>query len=262
MSAPVYDAIGIKYNANRRADARLVDRITGLLDLPAGAVIADIGAGTGNYANALAKRGFKVQAVEPSAAMREQAEPHDGVTWTAGSAEAIPLPDGSVDGAVVVLAIHHFASVQDAAGELSRICPSGPITVFTNDPRVAEPLWFADYFPEIHARDFITFPPLAEIADQILGVLGRAAAIHAFPLPDDFADRNMLSGWNRPETYLDEQVRQNTSGFALADVDVVKIRTAKLEQDLQSGEWDRKHGALRTRTEFDAGFRLVRFAAR
>ena len=44
-----------------------------LLDLPADASIADIGAGTGNYANALAAAGYRVQAIEPSATMRAQA---------------------------------------------------------------------------------------------------------------------------------------------------------------------------------------------
>ena len=58
MSKTAYDTIGKDYNQNRRADGRLVDRIAGLLDLPAGAVIADIGAGTGNYAAALADRGL------------------------------------------------------------------------------------------------------------------------------------------------------------------------------------------------------------
>jgi len=262
MNQPVYDQIGKSYNTNRRADARLVERIIGLLDLPAGAVLADIGAGTGNYAGAIADQGFKVQAVEPSAEMRGQAKPHEGVTWIAGSAENIPLPNASVDGIVVILAIHHFASIGEAARELGRICPTGPIVILTNDPRVAEPSWFADYFPEIHARDFITFPPLAEITDQISGALGRAGGVHGFPLPDNFTDRNMLSGWNRPESYLDAQVRQNTSGFAMAEPEIVKLRIAKLEQDLQSGEWDRKHGALRTQSAFDAGFRLLRFGAR
>ena len=51
-------------------------------------MIADIGAGAGNYAAALADRGYRVMAVEPSAAMRAQAAPHDNVTWISGSAEA------------------------------------------------------------------------------------------------------------------------------------------------------------------------------
>ena len=80
MNTPVYEKIGIACNANRHADPRLVERIIGLLDLPAGSVIADIGAGVGNYANALADQGFKVQAVEPSAEMREQAAANRRVT--------------------------------------------------------------------------------------------------------------------------------------------------------------------------------------
>ena len=260
MSKTAYDTIGKDYNQNRRADGRLVDRIAGLLDLPAGAVIADIGAGTGNYAAALADRGYRVMAVEPSAAMRAQAAPHDNFTWISGSAEAVPLPDASVDGVVVILAIHHFTSVGDAARELMRICAGGPIVVFTTDPRLAEPEWFADYFPEIQEWDFGKFPPIAEFAGALAETLGRPATVHPFPLPHDFTDRNMRTGWNRPEGYLDEQVRRNTSGFALADAETVKTRIATLKRDLRSGAWDRKYGHLRTQPEFDAGFRLVKFS--
>jgi hypothetical protein len=43
---PIYDTIGQKYNTNRQADPRITSKIKGLLDLPTGSTIADIGAGT------------------------------------------------------------------------------------------------------------------------------------------------------------------------------------------------------------------------
>ena len=75
----LYDVIGRDYNAHRAADPRIVDSLVRLLDLTPGAMLADIGAGTGNYANALAERSFAVIAVEPSSEMRGPAPAHDRI---------------------------------------------------------------------------------------------------------------------------------------------------------------------------------------
>jgi precorrin-6B methylase 2 len=79
MTDPVYDTIGKDLNANRRNDPCLVAALSGQLRLPPGALLADIGAGTGNYANAMAAAGYQINAVEPSAAMRAQAPTQENV---------------------------------------------------------------------------------------------------------------------------------------------------------------------------------------
>ena len=195
----VYDSIGRTYSKSRRADPRIVAQISALLDLPHGAQLADIGAGTGNYSNALADVGFHVSAVEPSAAMRAQAEARSGVVWLEGTAEALPLPDNSVDGVVSTLAIHHFTSVPRAAAEMRRVCPKGPIVIFTIDPREGDKLWFYDYFPKFHERDLDSFPPVDELAAVIVDSKRWEAAVTSFPLPHDLIDHFMIAGWNRPE---------------------------------------------------------------
>ncbi len=87
-----------------------------LLGLPVGSVVADIGAGTGNYTNGLAEYGYKMKAIEPSEEMRNQALFSENVEYMDGSAESIPLADNSVDGVVSTLAITSFPSMIDAAG--------------------------------------------------------------------------------------------------------------------------------------------------
>lgn len=77
---PLYDRIGHAYAGTRAADPRIVDRLEARLALPPGAVVADLGAGTGTYTNALAERGFCMVAVESSAVMRGQATAHPNVT--------------------------------------------------------------------------------------------------------------------------------------------------------------------------------------
>jgi SAM-dependent methyltransferase len=82
---PSYNTIGKNTNVNRRADPRIVAALKALLDLPIGSLLADVGAGTGNYANALADLDYRVIAVEPSEVMRNQAVPRENVTWLAGN---------------------------------------------------------------------------------------------------------------------------------------------------------------------------------
>jgi ubiquinone/menaquinone biosynthesis C-methylase UbiE len=86
----LYNFIGEDYNATRQADERIVAKLISLLDLPTGSTIADIGAGTGNYSNAIAQQGYQVIAIEPSELMQRQQKPHPDVSWITASAEQIP----------------------------------------------------------------------------------------------------------------------------------------------------------------------------
>lgn len=80
--------------------------------LPDGAIIADIGAGTGMLAEIFLEAGHRVFAVEPNAEMleacRELAPQHPALEVVQGSAEATTLPNASVDLIVVGRAMHWF----------------------------------------------------------------------------------------------------------------------------------------------------------
>ena len=259
MSDPIYNIIGESYNTNRTADKRVLEIIVDLLNLPAGKLIVDIGAGTGNYTTALANLGYKLLAIEPSETMRRQAVVNEGVTWIAGSAESLPLRTTSVNGAIIVLALHHFRCIGSAAEEVARVCPTGPLVILTVDPRQSEQFWFNHYFPQIAQHVLKSFPSLNEVINIFSAIKHWSAQVTEFPLPHDFADKNMCAGWNRPEIYLDPVMRQNTSGFALAPASVVQRGITRLENDLQSGEWDKLNGHLRRQESFDAGFRFLLF---
>ena len=51
--------------------------------------------------------------------------------------------------------------------------------------------------------------------------------------------------------------RAGTPFFALASNDGVEEGLARLRADLGSGEWDRRHGQLRSLAELDLGHRLL-----
>lgn len=118
------------------------------------AVVADIGAGTGQLARLFAPRCDRVYAVEPDTAMREVAaealKAYPNIEIIPAAAEATTLPDHSVDLIVIGNAYHRFRP--EAVDELHRILkPSGWIAVisynFTNQA-------FADMlFPRLSALE-------------------------------------------------------------------------------------------------------------
>jgi ubiquinone/menaquinone biosynthesis C-methylase UbiE len=174
------------------------------------------------------------------------------------------LPDRSVDGIYATLSLRHFSDLAAAERELARICRDGPVVFFTIDPQHGEPFWFADYFPAIHGQTYDLFPPLGDIAEQLSEAAGRRwqATVTAFPLPADYTDLNMNAGGKRPEIDLDPLMRQNTSGFALAEPAGVTAGLARLKADLASGAWDAANGDLRRRAAYDLGFRFLNFTAK
>ncbi len=147
MDRPIYESMGRGYSRHRTADERIVGELARLLGSPDARAIVDVGAGTGSYTVALARLGYRVIAVEPSATMRSQAEDMPGVRWVTGTAERLPLPAGCADGAVCVLALHHFGDAEMALHEMRRVAADGPVVIFTFDPRAGETFWFADYSP-------------------------------------------------------------------------------------------------------------------
>jgi ubiquinone/menaquinone biosynthesis C-methylase UbiE len=253
-----YDAIGTEYNSYRNADARIVSVLKELLGLPEGSVVVDVGAGTGNYSNALAAMGYKLKAIEPSEVMRNQSAPSLNVEWLAGSAESIPLLDASVDGLISTLAVHHFPDLHAAAVEMRRVCGNGPMVLFTIDPRKGEPFWFKEYFPGIYGRLFDAFVPVEELISAFTRTHDATATVRGFPLPHDLSDLNMHAGWNRPEVYLDPVARRGMSGFAMSDHSEVTTGLDLLGRDLELGEWENRNGHLRTKESYDLGFIFVK----
>lgn len=100
---------------------------------------ADIGAGTGISARLLAEQGVTVQAIEPNAAMREAAQPHERVTYHDTTAEATGLGDRTLDLITCCQAFHWFQPAI-ALHEFHRILkPAGRLALMWNDRNLADP---------------------------------------------------------------------------------------------------------------------------
>lgn len=105
------------------------------LGLSAGGEVLDLGAGTGKLTRALLAAGLNVTAVEPHEVLRELLVANLAAAHVLeGTAEAIPLGEGSVDAVTVADAFHWFDHTA-ALAEIRRVLrPGGGLAVIAMVP--------------------------------------------------------------------------------------------------------------------------------
>jgi SAM-dependent methyltransferase len=242
MPARRYDTIGQGYAAYRHPDPRIATQIWSAIG-QAGHIV-NVGAGTGSYEDAARD----MIAVEPSEVMGSQRAPGTAPVVRA-AAEALPFPGHSFDVALAMMTVHHWSDVRAGLAELRRVAPRQ--VIFTFDSELHDSLWvFNEYVPA--ALGFANDAPL----DLVTAELG-ACRVEVVPTPADCTDGFASAYWRRPERYLSPSVRGSISAFARLDRADVEPGMARLERDLVSGAWHRRHGDLLERESIDAGLRLV-----
>jgi SAM-dependent methyltransferase len=122
--------------------AAVADALVAEFELDAASRVLDLAAGTGQLSRLFVPRVGSVVAVEPLASMREVlARRLPSVEALDGRAERIPLPDQSVDAAVVGNAFHWFDG-DAAVTELARVLrPGGGLAVLWNVGLSSQPPW-------------------------------------------------------------------------------------------------------------------------
>jgi ubiquinone/menaquinone biosynthesis C-methylase UbiE len=130
--------------------------------------VLDLGSGVGTWSELMATafRGT-VWGVEPSRKMREAAErdhAHPGVRYVDGSAERVPLADGSCDAALLSYVLHHVSDRDACARELRRVLrPRGVAIVRTALRESLPAVPFFAYFPTALAIDEARMPARKDV---------------------------------------------------------------------------------------------------
>ena len=239
----LYDSIGKSYTDFRREDPRIAARIRAALG--DARTVVNVGAGAGSYE----PRDLEVTAVEPSETMIAQ-RPEGAAPVVRASAEELPFEDGSFDAAMVVLSDHHWRDHDRGLAELRRVARR--VVLLTWDPATVHDFWLvSDYLPCF--EDLITEGFRIEQTIEALG----GVRVEALPVPHDCVDGFMGAYWRRPRAYLDPHVRASISACALMDGVCLEEGMARLEADLHSGAWERRHADLLKLEELDLGYRLL-----
>jgi ubiquinone/menaquinone biosynthesis C-methylase UbiE len=219
-----------QYLTYQRGRALAPETVAGWMGAFAGQVsdrrplaVLDLGSGTGRFSPALADAfGGPVYGVEPSVRMRELAErdaPHPDVTYLAGEAGRIPLPDGSCDVVLMFLSFHHVPDRAAAAREIARVLrPGGRVLLRSSfGDRLPDKAWL-DYFPRAREVEQVMFPTLGETL-EVLGAVGlRQVAL--------------------------VQVRERLAASLAAYVDRLRLRASSTFEHLTEAEIERGFAAI------------------
>ncbi len=129
--AEQWDEIRAGYFTEHMRDAAIAKA-----DLVPGAVVADVGTGTGFVAAGLAPKASKVYGFDASAAMldvaRRNLSSFQNVELHETPGNCLPLPDAALDGVFANMYLHHAPEPLVAIKEMARVLKSGGVLCITD----------------------------------------------------------------------------------------------------------------------------------
>jgi ubiquinone/menaquinone biosynthesis C-methylase UbiE len=141
-SSLAFGSVAESYERRRPSyPPEVIEWLAGKLGLGPGKTVVDVGAGTGKLTRRLVATRARVVAVEPLAEMLAQLEAAvPDAEALLGSAEEIPMPDGSADAVTAASAFHWFDHVR-ALPEIHRVLrPGGGLGIVANGRDLDDPL--------------------------------------------------------------------------------------------------------------------------
>jgi ubiquinone/menaquinone biosynthesis C-methylase UbiE len=234
---PLYDHLGVNYDATRHADPHIAHRLAYHLITQRPGNYLDIACGSGNYTIALDASRINLHGIDQSIRMIEQAhQKNTSVNWYVGDGEDLPFADASFTGALCTLAIHHFRDIPATFREIFRVLAGGRFVLFTSTPEQMSGYWLNEYFPVALARSRAQMPTFEEVSESLRRAGFRNIGSEIYEVTGDLKDLFLYSGKHRPDFYLSPKVRAGISTFAnLIDQDELDLGCGKIASDLKSG---------------------------
>jgi len=241
-----YDKQGQDYSGHRKTDPRIAKFVYDALG--AAKTVLNVGAGAGSYE----PEDKYVVAVEPSVVMRSQRQQMNKVPAINGKADSLPFDDNSFDASMAMVTIHHWPDIKKGLNELRRVTRN-QVLILTFDPESLDHFWNAQYFPELIEVEKLRYPKIGYITETI----GGNCEVLQIPVPLDCLDGFQEAFYGRPEAFLSKEIRNSQSAWGFLQEGVEERLVKNLEDDLKSGEWDRKFGDYRTQPSFTCALRLI-----
>jgi SAM-dependent methyltransferase len=227
------------YDETRAASPSVVGPLREALAGAPGRRLADIGGGTGNYAQALRDDGWDPVVVDREPAMLARAAAK-GLETVEADAQRLPLPDAGFDAVMLVSMLHHVEDPAAALAEAQRVLrPGGHLALMVFTREDTEHSWLSDYFPSTRAWMSETHSTRAELLALLPGARqipvlfrdledGSLAALSAFP------EKIVDPAWHRQTSYFERLERDHP--------DELRAGLARLRAEVDAGTAPRRPG--------------------
>lgn len=241
-----YDKLGQKYSGHRQTEPKIAEYVNKALGNAK--TVLNVGAGAGSYE----PTDRYVVAVEPSLVMRQQRLANNKIPAINAKGDTLPFDDNSFDATMAMVTIHHWPDMDKGLKELRRVTKE-QVIIMTFDPDALDNFWNVHYFPELIAVEKARYPTIEFIKNS----LGGNCEVVEVPIPLNCVDGFQEAFYGRPEAFLEKEVRLSQSAWGFLSEEVQDRLVKALEDDLNSGEWDRKYGHFRTEPLFTCALRLI-----
>ena len=236
---PDYSRQAERYDQTRSASPSVLRPLREALEGAPGRRLADIGGGTGNYALALKRDGWKPVVVDRSAEMLTRSAAK-GLETVEADAQRLPFEDETFDAAMMISMLHHVEDRGAALAEARRILRQrGRLVLMSYTREDAATLWVLDHFPISRPWMDATHPPRATILEQLPGA--RILAVKF----EDTQDASLAALSADPELVLKAAERGETSYFERMQrdhPDELRAGLARLRHDITAGDAPRRAG--------------------
>jgi hypothetical protein len=122
--------------------------------------------------------------------------------------------------------------------------------IFTWDPSSMGFWLVQDYLPQILEIDKKIFPGV-----EMIGTFFKRISVQKVAIPYDCTDGFLGAYWQCPHEYLKPNVRKSISTFNNISPDDKGFK--RLEQDLRTGEWNKRYCDLLEKSSLDIGYRII-----
>jgi ubiquinone/menaquinone biosynthesis C-methylase UbiE len=238
MSAAIYDEIGQTYDTTRSADPKIIKEIVKHLSPCLEGDYLDIGCGSGNYTEAIFKKGFNICGIDISQVMLNMAKKKNPqIEWIHGDAGNLPFSDNLYDGAICILATHHIQNLDKAFQEIFRVIRKGIFVIFTALPEQMKQYWLNEYFPNMIFKSSEFMSSFENLSQALQSAGFQDIKMEKFFVTNELRDLFLQSGKYRPQIYLDPSIRSGISSFAMEQNQIeVALGCERLQKDILSGK--------------------------